>query len=67
MVPHWRHLAIAGSLMTASVVSGQRAPAPLAVDHLWIVVSPGAPERAALERAGFLIAPGPRISVRACR
>src|SRR5205807_10078618 len=27
----------------------------LQFDHLWIMVSPGAPERAALERAGFRI------------
>jgi hypothetical protein len=30
---------------------------PLQFDHVWIMVSPGAPERAALERAGFQIAP----------
>lgn len=27
------------------------------LDHVWVIVSPGAPERAALERAGLLIAP----------
>ena len=36
------------------------APAPraqsLELDHVWIAVSPGAPERAALEQAGFQIA-----------
>jgi hypothetical protein len=32
------------------------APA-LQFDHVWIMVSPGAPERAALEKAGFQIAP----------
>jgi hypothetical protein len=31
---------------------------PLAFDHVWMAVSPGAPERAVLERAGFRIAPG---------
>jgi hypothetical protein len=31
---------------------------PLALDHIWIVVAPGAPEREALERAGLRIAPG---------
>lgn len=30
----------------------------LALDHLWLVVSPGAPERVALERAGLSVAPG---------
>jgi hypothetical protein len=30
----------------------------LAIDHLWLVVSPGAPERVALERAGLSVAPG---------
>ncbi|HEY7402487.1 MAG TPA: VOC family protein [Candidatus Angelobacter sp.] len=29
----------------------------LKLDHIWIMVSPGAPERAALEKAGFQIAP----------
>jgi hypothetical protein len=32
-------------------------PSRLQFDHLWIVVSPNAPERAALERAGFQISP----------
>jgi len=32
-------------------------PAPLAFDHVWITVSPGAPERAQLESAGFRFAP----------
>jgi hypothetical protein len=43
-------LAIAASLHAAE-------PARLRFDHLWIMVSPDAPERAALERAGFRIAP----------
>ncbi len=30
---------------------------PLQFDHVWIMVSPGAPERAVLEKAGFQIAP----------
>ena len=34
------------------------APAPLVVDHVWIVVPTGAAERAALEQAGFKFAPG---------
>ena len=32
-------------------------PPTFEVDHLWIVASPGAPERTAFERAGFLVAP----------
>jgi hypothetical protein len=34
-----------------------RPSSPVELDHVWLVVSPGAPERAALERAGFRIAP----------
>jgi hypothetical protein len=33
------------------------APSRLEFDHVWIMVSPNAPERAALERAGFRISP----------
>lgn len=36
---------------------GSHNSAPLAFDHLWIAVSRDAPERAALERAGFVISP----------
>jgi hypothetical protein len=32
-------------------------PAPVAFDHAWISVSAGAPERAALKKAGFTISP----------
>jgi hypothetical protein len=50
------------AIMVAAVVlyapAGVPAEAPaLKFDHVWIMVSPGAPERAALERAGFQIAP----------
>ena len=31
--------------------------APLVLSHAWVVVTPGAPERKALERAGFHVAP----------
>jgi len=31
--------------------------APIAFDHVWIVVKPGAPERVVLERAGIRVAP----------
>jgi hypothetical protein len=40
-----------------STAAAQAAPALLEVDHLMIHVAPGAPERAALERAGFTVAP----------
>jgi hypothetical protein len=40
-----------------ATVSAQPTRAPLELDHVWLIVSPGAPERAALERAGFRIAP----------
>ena len=33
------------------------APKPFVLSHAWVVVTTGAPERAALERAGFRIAP----------
>ena len=42
-------LAIAAALATT--------PSFLEFDHVWIMVSPNAPERAALERAGFEISP----------
>src|SRR5258705_11443232 len=38
-------------------VRQSRADLPLEFDHVMIHVAPGAPERAALERAGFRIAP----------
>src|SRR5262249_37492272 len=47
-----------------AVLRGETRAAPvaptshLAFDHAWIMVSPGAPERLALKRAGFEIAPG---------
>jgi hypothetical protein len=37
--------------------AAQARPAQLEVDHLMIHVAAGAPERAALERAGFIVAP----------
>lgn len=41
---------------TLVAVSAAKAP-PLTLSHAWIVVTPGAPERKALEGAGFRIAP----------
>lgn len=43
-------------IVTASSAFASDVP-PLALSHAWIVVPPGAVERAALERAGFRIAP----------
>lgn len=43
-------------LLSASALM-PAAPA-IKFDHLWLVVSPDAPERAALERAGFRVSPG---------
>jgi hypothetical protein len=47
---------IALTLLAAAAFSGAAAT-PLDFDHVWIMVSPNAPERAALERAGFQISP----------
>ena len=49
----------AAALFTPVSAPGRAAapPAPLVLDHVWIAVAPGAPERAALEKAGFRIAP----------
>lgn len=45
-------------LLFAACASVPPKPAPqIALDHIWIAVSPGAPERAALERAGFRFDP----------
>src|SRR5689334_12164100 len=46
-------------LIAATAAQGQSQSSPkfLEFDHVWIAVPPGAPERAALEKAGFRIAP----------
>jgi hypothetical protein len=44
------------ALVTVGTVCVAQTP-PLMLDHAWIVVTTGAPERALLERAGFRIAP----------
>ena len=47
-----------GPLLLAAASAGCASPPPpLVPDHAWIVVATSAPERASLERAGFLIAP----------
>ncbi len=47
---------VAAAFLGAPAGVSVEAP-PLQFDHVWIMVSPGAPERAALEKAGFQIAP----------
>ena len=54
-MPAW--MVMYGVLVASGTRLGPQQPA-LAFDHVWIVVAPGAPERTALERAGFVIAPG---------
>ncbi|MDQ2871283.1 MAG: VOC family protein [Acidobacteriota bacterium] len=52
--------AVTLALLSAACSHVAPAPAPAApveLDHVWIVVSPDAPERAALETAGFHISP----------
>ncbi len=44
-------------VLMAFVACGHAATPNLAFDHVWIVVHPDAPERAALERAGLQISP----------
>ena len=44
------------ALVAAAFTCPAEAP-PFAVDHAWIVVTPGAPERRKLEEAGFRVAP----------
>jgi len=43
-------------LLAAAAVPAP-AKSPIELDHVWIMVSPNAPEREALERAGFQISP----------
>ncbi len=50
-----RRLAVA-MLLLAPVLARAEKPSSLAVDHVWIMVSPGAPEREGLKSAGFQIA-----------
>ena len=50
--------ALAARVAPAAPSQTSAGPAPaFEIDHIWIVVSPGAPERAALERLGFGVAP----------
>jgi len=46
-----------GLALLPFTASPQGATPNLEFDHVWIVVSPDAPERAALERAGFRVSP----------
>jgi hypothetical protein len=42
--------------VTARAPEAPHSPPTFEIDHVWIVASPGAPERAAFERAGFQVA-----------
>jgi Glyoxalase-like domain len=59
MIPRLRALAIALlALLPVSCARPPRRPPPqLVLDHLFIMVQPGAPERAALEELGLRISP----------
>ena len=50
-------LARVALMLLATATMPAAAPSRLEFDHVWIMVSPNAPERAALERAGFQISP----------
>ena len=52
-----RRLLAVSLLMAPGRFTTARAEAPLALDHVWIFVAPGALERKALEKAGVRIAP----------
>jgi hypothetical protein len=52
-----RTLVLISLTVVAATAALVAAPSDLQFDHVWIVVSPKAPERAALERAGFQISP----------
>lgn len=49
-------IVLAALLLAMQASWGASAQAPVTVDHVWIVVSPGAPERTALVEHGFTIA-----------
>ena len=49
---------LAPGVLVAADAGAAPAPGRFEVDHVWIVVSPGAPERSALERLGLIVAPG---------
>src|SRR5580765_5801716 len=46
-----------GLVATLLAATGRSPARPIKVDHLMLHVSPGAPERAAFQRAGFTVAP----------
>lgn len=52
-----RVLAIIATVLSPAATCVPVETPRLRLDHIWIMVSPGAPERAALEKAGFQIAP----------
>jgi len=56
-MPMRKNILLVGLGLLPFTACPQRATPNLEFDHVWIVVSPDAPERAALERAGFRISP----------
>lgn len=52
-----RRGAVAGIWVAVATLAFGTDEPPLRLTHAWVVVTPGAPERTALERAGFRIAP----------
>lgn len=44
-------------ILFASAVAAETGPSQIEFDHIWTMVSPNAPERAALQSAGFRISP----------
>jgi hypothetical protein len=52
-----RRSLLLGVLAALPLPSAAGEPVPFTLSHAWIVVTAGAPERAALEKAGFRIAP----------
>src|SRR6516165_5352407 len=55
-MPMRKNILLVGLGLLPFTACPQRATPNLEFDHVWIMVSPNAPERAALERAGFQIA-----------
>jgi hypothetical protein len=55
--PSMREFAALALSLLAVALGPAKAQSPIEFDHVWIMVAPNAPERAALERAGFEISP----------
>jgi hypothetical protein len=53
-----RTLLALGALLLVPCPTLAQTPLAFQLDHMWLAVSPGAPERKLLERAGLVVAPG---------